>query len=174
MSQPVLRAERLCEGHHVTRAQTRRRRIRSALLAAGALASLAGCGSSSPSRTTSTKRTTSSASAPRSGGIQVNTTPRYLKPSPSEAVRSGVVNIAYRDVTIEPALLRVKVGTTVRWTNFDPLEHNVTSEGGPQRFASGDFGKGATFEVTLTKPGLIHYQCTLQPASMNGTIEVVR
>lgn len=89
-------------------------------------------------------------------------------------MRSGVVNIAYRDITIQPALLRVKVGTTLKWTNFDPLEENVTSEGGPQRFASGDFGKGATFEVTLRKPGLIHYQCTIHPASMNGTIEVVR
>jgi plastocyanin len=160
----------------VTSPRRRRRPIRSALLAAGALcalASLAGCGSSSPSRTTSKTSTTRTTSSSASSGIQVSTTPKYLKPSPSEPVRSGVVNIAYRDITIQPALLRVKVGTTLKWTNFDPFVHNVTSESGPQRFASGNFGKGGTFEVTLRKPGLIHYQCTTDPATMNGTIEVV-
>ncbi len=148
--------------------------MRRALIAAlvlCALAILAACGSSSPARKTST---TSSSSAPKSGGIQVNTTPKYLTPSPSEPVRSGIVHVAYRDITIQPSLLRVKVGTTIKWTNFDPVTHNVTSEGGPQRFASADFGQGGTYEVKLTKPGLIHYQCTIHPASMNATIEVVR
>ena len=54
------------------------------------------------------------------------------------------MQVAYRNITISPDTLRVKVGTTVRWTNFDPIDHNVTSEGGPQRFASKDFGEGQT------------------------------
>ncbi len=54
------------------------------------------------------------------------------------------------------------------------MEHNVTSEGGPQKFASKDFGEGGTFEVKTLKPGIIHYKCTIHPASMNGTIEVVK
>ena len=62
----------------------------------------------------------------------------------------------------------------MRWTNYDGVEHNVTSEGGPQRFASGNFGEGRSFEVKLTHPGTIHYLCTIHPASMNGTIDVVR
>ena len=136
-----------------------------------ALATLAACGSSSPARKTST---TSSSSTSKSGGIQVNTTPKFLTPSPSEPVRSGIVNVAYRDITIQPSLLRVRAGTTVKWTSFDPVNDNVTSEGGPQRFASGDFGQGATYEVKLTKPGVIHYLSTIHPATMNGTIEVVR
>jgi plastocyanin len=67
----------------------------------------------------------------------------------------------------------VKVGSTVEWTNFDEIAHNVTSEGGPQKFASKDFGGGGTFKVKATKPGVINYECTIHPASMNGTIEVV-
>ncbi len=63
---------------------------------------------------------------------------------------------------------------TVRCTNYDPAPHNVTSMSGPQRFASASFGEGATFEVKLTKPGIVHYESTTQPATMNGTIEVLR
>ena len=66
------------------------------------------------------------------------------------------------------------VGSTIKWTNYDAIEHNVTSEGGPQSFTSKSFGEGKAFEVKVTKPGVIHYECTIHPASMNGTIEVVK
>jgi len=160
-----------------------------AVCAISALLALGGCGSSSsPTTTTSTgtgtgtttsasttatTTSTGTSSSSQSSGIQADGTPRYLKPSKSEPVRSGLVNVAYRDITIQPAVLRVKVGTTVKWTNYDPVDHNVTSESGPQKFESEDFGEGGTYEVKLTKPGIIHYQCTIHPATMNGTIEVV-
>ena len=66
------------------------------------------------------------------------------------------------------------VGSTIVWTNYDPVEHNVTSQGGPARFASGNLSEGKSFRVTVTKPGVIRYLCTIHPTSMNGTIEVVR
>jgi len=88
-------------------------------------------------------------------------------------VRSGTVQIAYRNITIAPDTVRVKVGSTIRWTNLDDVVHNVTSERGPQKFASKDFGEGGTFSIKTTKPGVINYECTIHPASMNGTIEVV-
>ena len=84
------------------------------------------------------------------------------------------MQIAYRNITIAPDTLKVKVGSTIKWTNYDAVEHNVTSKGGPQKFASKDFGESGTFEVKVTKPGVIHYECTIHPASMNGTIEVVK
>ena len=36
------------------------------------------------------------------------------------------------------------------------------------------FGEGQTFTVKVTKPGVIHYECTIHPATMNGTIDVVK
>ncbi len=108
-----------------------------------------------------------------SATVKFQTTPKYGSPRPSAPVRSGLVQVAYRYITIMPDTLRVKVGATIRWTNYDSATANVTSEGGPQKFASRDFGKGGTFEVTVTRPGVIHYECTLYPATMNGTIEVV-
>ncbi|HMD52063.1 MAG TPA: plastocyanin/azurin family copper-binding protein [Solirubrobacteraceae bacterium] len=148
------------------------------LIASSALALAAGCGSSSSSSgvassaTATTPATTTTSTAAAS--LRVTTTPRFAVPAASEPVQGGVVGIAYRNITINPDTLRVKVGTTVRWTNYDPVEHNVTSKSGPQRIASKNFGEGKTFEVKLTRPGVIHYECTIHPATMNGTIEVVK
>ncbi len=84
------------------------------------------------------------------------------------------MQIAYRNIAIAPDTVRVKVGSTIRWTSYDNVPHNVTSEGGPQRFASKNFGEGGTFQIKAVKPGVIHYESTNYPATMNGTIEVVR
>ncbi len=89
-------------------------------------------------------------------------------------MKSGTVQIAYRNIAIDPDTVRVKVGSTIKWTNYDPVEHNVTSKSGPHKFASKNFAEGRTFEFKMTKPGIIHYQCTIHPATMNGTIEVVK
>jgi plastocyanin len=140
-----------------------------AALACAAL--IAGCGSSSSSTTAaSTPQTTSSAA---SGGLQPNTTPPALTPAPSSAVQSGSVNVTYKNVAIAPATLKVKVGTTITWTNADPIEHNVTSLSGPQSFQSKTLTEGSKFKIVATHAGVIHYECSFHPASMNGTIEVV-
>jgi plastocyanin len=142
-------------------------------IACAALALLAGCGSSNGS-STSTTTTSSTAAKTSSAGIKVNTTPKFASPAASAPVQSGVVQIAYRNIAISPDTLKVKVGTTIRWRNFDSIEHNVTSAGGAQRFASKNFGEGGTFSIKAERPGVIHYLCTIHPTSMNGTIEVVK
>jgi plastocyanin len=142
----------------------------STLIACSALMVAAGCGSSSSTTSATTARTPTTPSR----GLKLSTTPKYASPSPSAPVQSGVVQIAYRNITIQPDTLKVKVGSTVAWTNYDSIEHNVTSKSGPQQFASATFGEGRKFVVMLTKPGVIHYECTIHPASMNGTIEVVK
>jgi plastocyanin len=138
--------------------------------ACAALALAAGCGSSGSGSTSA------AATAPKtssSSGLKAITTPKYASPSSSQPVQSGVVQIAYRDIAINPDTVRVKVGTTIKWTNYDPVEHNVTSKSGPISFASKNFSEGHSIEFKMTKPGVIHYLCTIHPATMNGTIEVV-
>ncbi len=163
---------------------------RGSLTSAAAVAltavALAGCGSSASSGTTETTtvtiggRTTTAvltngktATQPHSTGLQTDTTPKYGTPASGEAVQSGAVQIAYRNIAINPDVLKVKVGSTITWTNYDPVEHNVTSKGGPSSFSSGNFGEGKTFAFKVTKAGTIHYECTNHPTTMNGTIEVV-
>lgn len=152
------------------------RRALSLAVACAALVLAAGCGSSGGSSSGSPSTTTTSsipAKKAASGGLKAVTPPKYASPSSSEPVKSGVVQIAYRNIAINPDTLRVKVGSTIKWTNEDPEKCNVTSEGGPYKFASKDFGEGGSFELRLDKPGVIHYECTHYPTTMNGTIEVV-
>jgi plastocyanin len=98
---------------------------------------------------------------------------RYAKVPSSAATQSGTVEIAYRDIAIEPDVVRVKLGSTIEWTNHDSVPANVTSEGGPLEFASGTLAPGASYRLHAGKTGVIHYECTLEPTTMNGTIEVV-
>jgi plastocyanin len=117
----------------------------------------------------------SPASSLRAGAsVKADTTPAYARPVASPRVQSAVVQVACRNFGVAPDTLAVKLGTTVRWTNYDSAEHNVTSESGSPYFASPSLGDGATFEVKLERPGTVHYESTTQPATMNGTIEVVR
>ncbi|HWX75446.1 MAG TPA: plastocyanin/azurin family copper-binding protein [Solirubrobacteraceae bacterium] len=132
-----------------------------------ALLLASGCGSSSHP---SASATPTSALTP---GLRVSTTPRYAAPPASAPAQSGVIQIAYRNITIRPDTLKAKVGSTIAWTNEDPIEHNVTSQSGPAKFASKNFGQGQSFRVTLTRPGVLHYLCTIHPTTMNGTIDVV-
>jgi plastocyanin len=149
------------------------RRATTALIACAALALLAGCGSSSSS-SSGAKSTSSASSATSSTGLKPNTTPKFGAPPASAPVRSGVVKIAYRNIAISPDTVKVKLGSTISWTNLDAVEHNVTSVGGVQKFASKNFAEGGTFTIKAERPGVIHYLCTIHPASMNGTIDVVR
>jgi plastocyanin len=144
-------------------------------IACTALAALAGCGSSGSASTASSTSTANTVGAAKVGsGLKPTTTPKFASPPASAPVQSGAVQIAYRNIAIAPDALKVKVGSTIKWTNFDAIDHNVTSEGGPQKFASKNFGEGGTFEIKALKPGVIHYECTIHPTSMNGTIEVVK
>jgi plastocyanin len=144
------------------------------VIACSALLLAGGCGSSGYGSSSTAATTSSTSSTSTSGGLKADTTPKYAAPSSSSPVQSGVVQVAYRNIAIDPDTLRVKVGGTIKWTNYDSVEHNVTSRGGVATFASKNFGEGGTYEIKATKPGIIHYLCTIHPTSMNGTIEVVK
>ena len=148
------------------------RRRPALLLAPLALAAaLAGCGSSSSSpATTATAAGTTTGAGP---SLKVDTAPKYTAPSQSSPVLSGHVRIAYRDISIHPDLIRVRVGSTITWTNYDQVIHNVTGVSGSPHLASGSLSEGQSYTVIASRPGTIHYLCTIHPTSMNGTIEVV-
>lgn len=146
-----------------------RRGLPVVVIACSALMLAAGCGSSNSSSSSS-----AASGTPKSSLKKTSTTPKYATPAASSPVQSGTVQVAYRNIAIGPDTLKVRVGSTIKWTNFDSVEHNVTSQGGPQKFASKNFGENGTFEIKVNKPGVIHYTCTIHPVTMNGTIEVVK
>jgi plastocyanin len=68
-----------------------------------------------------------------------------------------------------PEVLRVRVGTTVTWTNQDPTPHTIKADDGG--FDSGEVKAGGTFSRTFDRPGTFSYHCALHP-SMRGRVEV--
>ena len=84
----------------------------------------------------------------------------------------GVVPIAYRNISISPANIRIKVGATIRWTNYDSTVHNVAITSGPVKLSSPAFNKGGSYKARFAKPGVYHYLCTYHPGTMTGTITV--
>jgi nitrite reductase (NO-forming) len=93
--------------------------------------------------------------------------------NPSNNVQVAIVNYAYA-----PAELTVTVGTTVTWTNKDPVAHTVT-EGTPQsnkpanqrafdssNAAQGKYDliqPGGSWSFTFTTPGTYDYYCLPHP-----------
>ncbi len=85
------------------------------------------------------------------------------------APTSGSASVVIQNYQYTPQVLNVTVGTTVTWTNRDPVPHTVTADNGA--FSSGNLSQGATFSFTFTKPGTYEYYCEIH-TFMHGTIVV--
>jgi plastocyanin len=70
--------------------------------------------------------------------------------------------------TFSPALLTVKVGTTVTWKNHDDIPHTVVSAG---KVRSKTLDTDDSFSFTFTAAGEYKYFCSLHP-HMIGMIKV--
>ncbi len=69
-----------------------------------------------------------------------------------------------------PAVIEVKVGTTVTWRNDDNFTHSVKIlPDGKTMIAQ----PGQTVQITFDKPGTYDYICTFHPNDMKGKVEVV-
>jgi plastocyanin len=68
----------------------------------------------------------------------------------------------------QPAELKIKLGTTVTWTNRDDIPHTVVSAG---KFRSKTLDTDDKFTFTFTNAGDYKYFCSLHP-HMTGMIKV--
>ena len=95
----------------------------------------------------------------------VTATPKPAAPNPVARVRKTVIkNISY----LQPKIT-VAVGTTVEWTNNDPLPHSVTAV--DKSFNSGLIQPGKTYRHTFTRAGTFNFYCIPHPF-MKGVITV--
>lgn len=67
-----------------------------------------------------------------------------------------------------PTVLRVAVGETVTWKNFDPFAHTLTAAGG---VFDHELAAGETFQYTFGRAGVYPYYCLLH-ARMAGAVVV--
>ncbi len=73
--------------------------------------------------------------------------------------------------TFGPAILKVRVGQTVTWTNDDDIPHTVVAV--DHSFKSKVLDTGEHFSFTFTKAGLFPYFCSLHP-HMTGKVMVTK
>ena len=83
----------------------------------------------------------------------------------------GVTEVRLDDFAFAPANIVIDAGTTVTWTNYDSVDHTVTSDEGDV-FDSERFGEDGTFRHTFDTPGEYYYHC--EPHSnMHGLVTVL-
>jgi len=79
------------------------------------------------------------------------------------AARPVTVEIAITDKTYAPHVVVVPLGSTVRFPNHDPFNHNVFSVSEPNSFDLGLYGRGEAKSYTFTHPGLVRVYCNVHP-----------
>ncbi|GAC1387528.1 MAG: hypothetical protein NVS1B7_0700 [Candidatus Saccharimonadales bacterium] len=92
----------------------------------------------------------------------------------SSQVKSGKVSINIQDFSFQPAKMKIKVGSTITWTNKDAAHHDIAPDmENPDFVGSGHLlGKGESYSYTFQKAGTFTYHCTPHPY-MKASVEVV-
>ena len=77
-----------------------------------------------------------------------------------------------------PASIIVDAGTKITWKNTDTVAHDVKKSadavdfGAPFGVQASQFGPGASYSFTFSRPGTYFYTCTIHTL-MNGKVQVV-
>jgi plastocyanin len=95
----------------------------------------------------------------------------YLEGS-AAAARPVTADIAINNKEFVPRVVVVPVGSTVRFPNHDPFDHNVFSGSEPNPFDLGQYGRGEAKGWTFTAPGLTRIFCNVHPR-MVAFVEVM-
>ena len=91
------------------------------------------------------------------------------QPAEKATAAGEAIPVAIKNFRFAPAILTIKVGDTVAWTNEDNAPHTVESSG--MTFKSDELSKGGKYSYTFTKAGEYNYICGIHP-SMKGSIKV--
>jgi YVTN family beta-propeller protein len=94
--------------------------------------------------------------------IPVGNAPRKMVIQPA-AVRTTISGFTFQDT------ISVVAGSTVTWTNADPVPHTVSADDGT--WGSEEIPPGAAFSQRFDRAGTYAYHCGMHPA-MQGTVIV--
>lgn len=83
--------------------------------------------------------------------------------TPGTTAKPVTVEIAITDKVYAPHVVVVPVGSTVRFPNHDPFNHNVFSVSEPNSFDLGLYGRGEAKSHTFEQPGLVRIYCNVHP-----------
>jgi plastocyanin len=91
-------------------------------------------------------------------------------PSGAAAPVGATAKVTITNFAFSPAILTIRVGTKVAWTNNDIVAHTVTFTDIPN---SPILNRGDTFSRNFTAAGTYYYICSIHPF-MHGTVVVTR
>ena len=80
---------------------------------------------------------------------------------------ASTADVNIQNFAFNPAVLTVKAGTTVTWTNNDSATHQIKSD----TFNSAGLSRGQKFSHQFNSAGTFNYSCAIHP-SMTGQIIV--
>jgi plastocyanin len=83
--------------------------------------------------------------------------------APAATARPLTIDIAITDKTYAPHVLVVPAGSSVRFPNHDPFNHNVFSLSEGNSFDLGLYGRGEAKSQTFLHPGLVRVYCNVHP-----------
>ena len=86
----------------------------------------------------------------------------YLEAT-TPVARPVTVDVAINDKEFVPRVVVVPVGSTVRFLNHDPFDHNVFSASDPNPFDLGQYGRGEARGWTFAGAGLTRVFCNVHP-----------
>jgi plastocyanin len=79
------------------------------------------------------------------------------------------VQVQLTEACFDPAVIRIKPGQRVRWTNQDPMTHNVIGVGGS--WGSGqDLNEGDSVTEEFGKSGVFPYFCIFHPGMVGAVV----
>jgi plastocyanin len=83
--------------------------------------------------------------------------------TPATTAKPATVDVAITDKVYAPHVVVVPIGSTVRFPNHDPFNHNVFSVSEPNSFDLGLYGRGEAKSHTFEHPGLVRIYCNVHP-----------
>jgi plastocyanin len=83
--------------------------------------------------------------------------------------RAAQHTVDITDGAFTPAVITIRAGDTITWTNSDDSPHTVTSDDGA--FDSGLIDEGQSWSMTFTRAGTFGYRCDFH-SEMRGTVVV--
>jgi len=89
-----------------------------------------------------------------------------------EKLRPVVAEMTTVKKQFSPQVLVVPVGSTVRFTNNDPILHNAFSVSGKNAFDSGLVGGGGVKEAVFREPGIVRVFCNVHHAMFAHVVVV--
>jgi plastocyanin len=84
--------------------------------------------------------------------------------NPPRFVQTSKVVLDQRNLSFEPTVLVVRVGTTVEFPNNDKVFHNVFSFRDGKKFDLGMYPNGTSKRIVFDKPGLARLFCNIHPS----------